>query len=351
MAAAVGHELGGLPAKTLVKVLKHIISIAQPTRSGADHTVAVAVRFMRQLCSTSSLARACVVDSGGCAFLSCCLQHALLRGVPALSAAAAAAADALALLAATDAKRVVNDSFPHLAAVLAGPSGAAALALELASPVIIAAAPSMQSTKQFHSLLLPFASAVHQLSPASPSSASLSPAAHAFAILLASSPLPPASAASALPSPLALYLNLMEGAGPSEFRVAAATHAKLLLQPQAAAHKHARAIVNSLFHTALSPYSGAVPPLQCAAISSLASAAASPSVQLIVSSSLSIGDVISLLPDLPPSAAASVARLAAASVVDAVSCSRIIDARADELVTSACAANPKSRELREAAGD
>lgn len=267
------------------------------------------------------------------------------------SPCAAAASDALALLAASDAKRVVNDSFPHLAAALAGPSAAAALTLALASPVIIAAAPAMQSTKQFHSLLLPFASAAHQLSVAAPSSSlSLSPAAHAFAILLASSPLPPAPAPSVLPAPLALYLNLMEGAGPAEFRLAAAAHTKLLLAPHAATHKHSRAVVNSLFHTALAPYTGTVPPLQCAAISSLASAASVPSIQSIVSTSLSIGDIISLLPDLPPPAAASVARLAAASVVDATTCAKIVDARADELVTGACAANPKSRELREAAG-
>jgi hypothetical protein len=141
----------------------------------------------------------------------------------------------------------------------------------------------------------------------------------------------------------------MEGAGPTLFRVAAATHAHLLLQPQAASHKHALAIVNSLFHTALETYTSTVPPLQCAAVATLSSAA-SPSVHSIVSQSLSLGDVIKLVPDLPASVAASAARLAAASAVDASSCAKLVDMRADEIITSACAANPKSKELREAAG-
>jgi hypothetical protein len=359
MFAAAGHELGGLQAKTLVQALKHTISVVQAARSGGDQAAAAAVRFMQQLCSTSSAARRCVIDAGGCGFLASALHRAAAAphrpSSPALPDSASAASDALALLAATDAKRVFSDSFQHLAAALAEAVSAArspadARALALVAPILVAAAPAVQSSKQFHSLLLPFTNAAHELCSATPCSVSLSSVAHAFAILLASSPLPPPTAPSALPPPLALYLNLMEGAGPSEFRIAAAGHCKLLLQPQAASHKHARAIINSLFHTALAPYTSQAPPLQCAAIVSLSAAAAVPSVQQLVSQSFSIGDIISLVPDLPPNVAASAARLAAASVTDSTTCAKIVDARADELVTGACAAHPKSKELREAAG-
>lgn len=356
MAAAAGQELGALQAKTLVKVLKHAMSVVQ----GAPHgsAAAAAVRFMQQLCSTSSSARRCVLDAGGCHFLSLCIQHAVQHSnpiSPAMEASACAASDALCNLAVADAKRVASDCFPHLAAALGtaaqpATAGSAARALALASPIIIAAAPALQSAKQLHAILQPFSAAAQLLSPNS-SSPSLPSTAHAFAVLLACTPLPSQPSAAALPPPLALYLNLLEGAGPLQFRVAAATHARLLLAPHAASHTHARAIINSLFHTALLPFTGSLPPLQCAAVSSLSSAALLPSLQGVVSESLSLSDVISLLPTLPADVAASVARLAAAAAMDAGSCARLVDMRVDELITNACAANPKSKELREAAGD
>jgi hypothetical protein len=74
MAAAASHELGGLPAKTLVKALKHAISIVQPAPSGAHSAAAATVRFMQQLCGTSSAARVSVIDAGGCAFLRSSLR-------------------------------------------------------------------------------------------------------------------------------------------------------------------------------------------------------------------------------------------------------------------------------------
>ena len=360
MAAAAGQELGALQAKTLVKVLKHAISVVQAAPYGS--AAASAVRFIQQLCSTSSSARRCVLDAGGCHFLSQTIQHAVQHNnpiPPSMETSACAASAALCNLAVADAKRVASDCFPHLAAALgmaAQPATAsvqsrdsAALALALASPIIIAVAPAVQSAKQLHALLQPFSAAAQLLSPDS-SSPSLPSTAHAFAVLLASSPLPSPPTPAALPAPLALYLNLLEGAGHPQFRVAAATHARLLLAPDAASQKHARAIINSLFHTALLPYTSSVPPLQCAAVSSLSSAALLPSLQALVSESLSLSDVISLIPNLPADVAASVARLAAASAVDASSCARLVDMRVDELITNACAANPKSKELREAAG-
>jgi hypothetical protein len=368
MSAAAGQELGGLQAKTLVKVLKHAISMVQ---GSLNCSAAVAsVRFIEQLCSTSSSARRCVIDAGGCHFLSLTMQHAVRQQLAScdpkalyMQASACAASVALSNLAAVDAKRVLNDSYNHIATALciaAEQGGAvtqplpssAVLALALAAPVIIAVAPQMQSTTLFHAFLSPFhAAAAHALTATTPSSPSLSLTAHAFAILLASHPLPPASTAAALPRPLALFLNLMEGAGPAEFRVAAATHAHLLLQPKAGTKNYARAVVNSLFHTALLPYSSSqVPPMQCAAVLALSSAALVPSVLPLIFDSFSLSDVVALLPHLPVAVAAGIARLTAASAVDAASCAKLVDMRADELISNACAANPKCKELRDAAG-
>jgi hypothetical protein len=367
MAAAAGHELGGLQAQVLVKVLKHVISSFQ-LQPGSQKLACAAVGFMEQLCSTSTSARRCVVDAGGCQFLGSNIHDVVRQNSLSVASQsqsmehlASAASAALTLLAAADAKRVVNDAFPFLALALSvSPanqkesssqvSSSALLALSLTSPIIIAAAPAMQSAKQFHSLLVPFATATQVLCPETPSSSSLSSIAHAFAILLASSPMPTSQKPSALPSPLAQYLNLLEGAGPSQFRVAAANHAALLLQPQATTKNLAPSIINSLFHTALAPYSSTLPPLQCAAVASLSSTSSIPSAQKIVSDSLSLTDVINLIPVLPASVAASVARFAGASATDANICTKLIDMRVDVLVTQACAANTKSKELREAAG-
>ena len=52
----------------------------------------------------------------------------------------------------------------------------------------------------------------------------------------------------------------------------------------------------------------------------------------------------------PACCAADIARLTAASAVDPASCAKLVDMRADELISNACAANPKCKELRDAAG-
>jgi hypothetical protein len=58
----------------------------------------------------------------------------------------------------------------------------------------------------------------------------------------------------------------------------------------------------------------------------------------------------SFVPHLPVAVAADIARLTAASAVDPASCAKLVDMRADELISNACAANPKCKELRDAAG-
>jgi hypothetical protein len=54
----------------------------------------------------------------------------------------------------------------------------------------------------------------------------------------------------------------------------------------------------------------------------------------------------SFVPHLP----VDIARLTAASAVNPASCAKLVDMRADELISNACAANPKCKELRDAAG-
>ena len=140
-----------------------------------------------------------------------------------------------------------------------------------------------------------------------------------------------------------------------QFRIAAATYTNLLLSPSAHTHKHAHAIINSLFHTALAPcpqrlQPQQLPPLQCAAVAALSSSSAAPPLLRIITSSLSFTDVVALTPTLPPAAAAGVARMTAAAAVDADSAGRLVQMGADVLLQQACVQHPKSKELRQAAG-